>query len=65
MFTIQAFYYIIREYCAQKYGYCPKVTGLIKLVNYPFFQVTLSSHDCNGLSKRDVRMATFMDKAFK
>ncbi|XP_068618951.1 probable pterin-4-alpha-carbinolamine dehydratase [Battus philenor] len=29
---------------------------------YNKVQVTLSSHDVNGLSKRDVRMATFMDK---
>ncbi|CAF4868299.1 unnamed protein product [Pieris macdunnoughi] len=29
---------------------------------YNKVQVTLSSHDVNGLSKRDVKMATFMDK---
>ncbi|XP_045452891.1 probable pterin-4-alpha-carbinolamine dehydratase isoform X2 [Melitaea cinxia] len=29
---------------------------------YNKLQVTLSSHDVNGLSKRDIKMATFMDK---
>ncbi|XP_045502564.1 putative pterin-4-alpha-carbinolamine dehydratase [Colias croceus] len=29
---------------------------------YNKVQVTLSSHDVNGLSKRDIKMATFMDK---
>ncbi|CAH2045238.1 unnamed protein product, partial [Iphiclides podalirius] len=32
---------------------------------YNKVKVTLSSHDVNGLSKRDVRMATFMDKLVK
>ncbi|GAB6023625.1 hypothetical protein CHUAL_008392 [Chamberlinius hualienensis] len=30
---------------------------------YNKVQVTLSSHDVNGLSARDVKLATFMDKA--
>lgn len=32
---------------------------------YNKVQVTLSSHDVNGLSNRDVKLATFMDKAAK
>lgn len=32
---------------------------------YNKVQVTLSSHDVNGLSARDVKLATFMDKAAK
>ncbi|XP_063831286.1 probable pterin-4-alpha-carbinolamine dehydratase [Ostrinia nubilalis] len=31
---------------------------------YNKLQVTLSSHDVNGLSKRDLKMASFMDKNF-
>lgn len=29
---------------------------------YGKVQVTLSTHDCEGLSKNDIKMATFMDK---
>lgn len=32
---------------------------------YNKVQVTLSSHDVNGLSTRDVKLATFMDQAAK
>ncbi|KAK5918266.1 hypothetical protein CgunFtcFv8_003045 [Champsocephalus gunnari] len=29
---------------------------------YNKVQITLTTHDCGGLSKRDVKMATFIDK---
>lgn len=32
---------------------------------YNKVKVTLSSHDVNGLSVRDAKLATFMDKAAK
>ncbi|CAK1550494.1 unnamed protein product [Leptosia nina] len=32
---------------------------------YNKVQITLSSHDVNGLSKRDIKMARFMDSIFK
>lgn len=32
---------------------------------YNKVQVTMSSHDCDGLSKRDVKMATFMNEIAK
>lgn len=32
---------------------------------YNKLKVTLSSHDVNGISSRDVKMATFFDKASK
>ena len=30
---------------------------------YNTVKVTLSTHECQGLSERDVKLATFMDKA--
>eukprot|EP00071_Canis_lupus_P047466 XP_022281023.1 pterin-4-alpha-carbinolamine dehydratase 2 isoform X1 [Canis lupus familiaris] len=30
---------------------------------YNKVQITLTSHDCGGLTKRDVKLATFIDKA--
>ncbi|CAB3245703.1 unnamed protein product [Arctia plantaginis] len=56
----------------QAFGFMTRVALLAEKMDhhpewfnvYNKLQVTLSSHDCNGLSKRDIKMATFMDKNF-
>uniref|UniRef100_A0A6M2DIS7 4a-hydroxytetrahydrobiopterin dehydratase n=1 Tax=Xenopsylla cheopis TaxID=163159 RepID=A0A6M2DIS7_XENCH len=45
---------------AEKMGHHPEWFNVYNKV-----QVTLSSHDVNGLSGRDVKLATFMDNAMK
>lgn len=30
---------------------------------FPQVQITLSTHDCGGLSQRDITLATFVDQA--
>lgn len=55
----------------QAFGFMTRVALLAdKMDHHPEWfnvynkvQVTLSSHDVDGLSKRDVKMATFMDTA--
>lgn len=32
---------------------------------YNKVQVTLSTHDCNGLSNKDIKLASFMDTIIK
>ena len=32
---------------------------------YNKVEVTLSTHDCSGLSERDIKLATFIDSIFK
>lgn len=44
------------------------LSGLTPTSKFPLtfvlqVQITLSTHDCGGLSQRDITMATFMDQA--
>ncbi|KAL0869055.1 hypothetical protein ABMA27_007372 [Loxostege sticticalis] len=56
----------------EAFGFMTKVALLAEKMDhhpewfnvYNKLQVTLSSHDVNGLSKRDLKMANFMDKNF-
>lgn len=41
-------------------------TGFPSLLHFPLLpqvQITLSTHDCGGLSQRDITLATFIDQA--
>jgi len=44
-----------------------RVSSDFNLTVYTTFQVqiTLSTHDCGGLSERDVKLATFIESAAK
>lgn len=54
----------------QAFGFMSRVALLAEKMDhhpewfnvYNKVQVTLSTHECNGLSQRDVKLATFMDK---
>ncbi|XP_058484363.1 pterin-4-alpha-carbinolamine dehydratase 2-like isoform X1 [Solea solea] len=54
----------------QAFGFMSRVALLAEKMNhhpewfnvYNKVQVTLTTHDCGGLSKRDVKMAKFIDK---
>lgn len=56
---VQAFGFMSRTaLLAEKMDHHPEWFNVYNKV-----QVTLSSHDVNGLSKRDVKLASFMDTA--
>lgn len=64
---------IIWSKCPQAFGVMSRVALLAEKIDhhpewfnvYNKLKVTLSSHDVNGISSRDVKMATFFDKASK
>jgi Pterin-4a-carbinolamine dehydratase len=59
--VVQAFGFMTRvALLAEKMDHHPEWFNVYNKV-----QVTLSSHDVNGLSGRDVKLATFMDTAAK
>lgn len=57
----------------QAFGFMTRVALLAEKMDhhpewfnvYNKVQVTLTSHDVKGLSSRDIRMATFMDKVYQ
>lgn len=63
----------MRNYFKQAFGFMSKVAlQAEKMDHHPEWfnvynkvQITLSSHDVNGLSKRDVKLATFIDLVSK
>ncbi|CAH0551001.1 unnamed protein product [Brassicogethes aeneus] len=64
--------YLFKDF-NQSFGFMSRVGLLAEKMNhhpewfnvYNKVQVTLSSHDVNGLSERDIKMATFMESAAK
>jgi pterin-4a-carbinolamine dehydratase len=63
----------IREELLQAFGFMTRVALMAEKMDhhpewfnvYNKVQVTLSSHDVNGLSARDVKLASFMDTVAK
>lgn len=57
----------------QAFGFMTRVALLAEKMDhhpewfnvYNKVQITLSTHECSGLSQRDVKLATFMEKAAK
>ena len=60
-----------RLHLPQAFGFMSRVALQAEKMNhhpewfnvYNKVQITLTSHDCGGLTKRDVRLAKFIDKA--
>ncbi|KAK4814785.1 hypothetical protein QYF61_027230 [Mycteria americana] len=60
-----------KNYLNQAFGFMTRVALQAEKMNhhpewfnvYSKVQITLISHDCGGLTKRDVKLAQFIDKA--
>uniref|UniRef100_A0A8C5CD90 4a-hydroxytetrahydrobiopterin dehydratase n=1 Tax=Gadus morhua TaxID=8049 RepID=A0A8C5CD90_GADMO len=56
--------------CSEAFGFMTRVALQAEKMNhhpewfnvYNKVQITLTTHDCGGLSKRDIKMAKFIDK---
>ncbi len=57
----------------EAWGFMSRVALLAEKINhhpewfnvYNRVNITLSTHDCQGLSQRDIKMATFMEELLK
>nr|XP_025973991.1 pterin-4-alpha-carbinolamine dehydratase 2 isoform X1 [Dromaius novaehollandiae] len=72
MWTIYVLFKLaLQNYLNQAFGFMTRVALQAEKMNhhpewfnvYSKVQITLISHDCGGLTKRDVKLAQFIDKA--